>query len=1141
MGRLFTLFALLLSACSCRAFSHPSSNPSPTRYNPSSLSHHLSHVSFPGKRQWMPSTLIRSVAETLSDAGSYEIPTRISDASERLDPLLTSFLLRSVRIATSDDADDDDDMNSRSSPLFTISDASKAMQGNLVLVGGEGNEEDDEDDMWEEGIEDELLSSDQFEYEPLSADELEQLAESLTGTLSEEWGGVVQGVSLLDKVFGYDHNLLDLKGDDGFGLQDGIWQHNGWQPIPDLQRRLSMMPKLKDLLARLGQRPSAKGKDVRKFRPRKRSNSRDDMMGVEIDPLDPTSVSGLTRSGSLTTMLPSEAVLLRSSMKSLRWLFLAKKAESKLLVSLPSASGGPLIICLDTSWSMSGARESLAKAVVLASVSAANSQGRECRVVSFSSANNAVESGSIKCDSDGVRKLLDFLSYSFGGGTDVTGALKYALILAAHLLIAFHIYLPKMETLETDLASSDLLLVSDGEIPNPPVSNVVFAKLEALRLQTGMEIHGLLVGKRESPALSSLCTEVHDFLVDYEYYVMHRSGLGLKSSTALSLRHIGDRRGWASKTHQKPMRMLLSSRRYDSSLRATLNDYDYDERGIPRQRKRDGRSGSIRRRFDNDDDNDDDWELDEDSYTTSGRSPSTKQPTINAEASEYVQRVEATFDSLQNAATTIIEDSKWTDKDMDTEIEHSSTWKKSKALFDCITFVQSGLIERDVEARLVVLGMVSEEHVLFIGPPGTSKSELGRRLSMLCGGPFFQRLFTRFTTPEEIFGPLSLRALENDEYTRCIDGFLPTATVAFLDEIFKANSAILNTLLTILNERQFDNGAGKRVQCPLKCVIGASNELPESDDLDALLDRFLIRAEVFPVSDDGLLEILSLPITSQHPADINVADDLKQLVTDVSGSLDNISMQQNISILIRDLRSFVRDDLGVYVSDRRLVKAARLLRVCASTHGRSRVDLVDCLLLQHILWQIPEQRESVREWLWDNLTPGESDQVVQQSRFLLGGLASESLALVKKTMGDISGEFGAREADLKTIKTIEAEVQKIQAMLCQHCNELQRHIVLVDRLTDHLWIGHDEAIAAKQHLLPLAKAASLDAEHLLKETIALKLALSNDIVDNELRSSVIQLMASNGIDDNTMFSEEELQLSLKEAKRSGRMPEDNKW
>ena len=129
--------------------------------------------------------------------------------------------------------------------------------------------------------------------------------------------------------------------------------------------------------------------------------------------------------------------------------------------------------------------------------------------------------------------------------------------------------------------------------------------------------------------------------------------------------------------------------------------------------------------------------------------------------------------------------------------------------------------------------MVSQEHILFIGPPGTSKSEIGRRLSQLCGGPFFQRLFTRFTTPEEIFGPLSLRALEADEYRRCIDGFLPMATVAFLDEIFKANSAILNTLLTILNERKFDNGAGSRVDCPLKCVIGASNEV--SRELSLLL------------------------------------------------------------------------------------------------------------------------------------------------------------------------------------------------------------------------------------------------------------------------------------------------------------------
>ena len=101
--------------------------------------------------------------------------------------------------------------------------------------------------------------------------------------------------------------------------------------MPDLQRRISSMPELRDLLSKLGRRPSSQGKDNRKFKPRKRSYANDDMMGVELDPLDPTSMSGLTLSESLTTMLPTEAVLLRSSMRALRLLFLAKKAESKLL------------------------------------------------------------------------------------------------------------------------------------------------------------------------------------------------------------------------------------------------------------------------------------------------------------------------------------------------------------------------------------------------------------------------------------------------------------------------------------------------------------------------------------------------------------------------------------------------------------------------------------------------------------------------------------------------------------------------------------------------------------------------------------------------------------------------------------------
>ena len=137
--------------------------------------------------------------------------------------------------------------------------------------------------------------------------------------------------------------------------------------------------------------------------------------------------------------------------------------------------------------------------------------------------------------------------------------------------------------------------------------------------------------------------------------------------------------------------------------------------------------------------------------------------------------------------------------------------------------------------------------MLLLGPPGTAKSELGRRLSRICQGTYFERLLTRFSVPEELFGPLSMTALEQDKYVRQTKGYLPEASVAFIDEIFKANSAILNSLLTILNERLFDNGA-TRTAVPLICLVGASNELPESEELDALYDRFLLRYPVSQVS-----------------------------------------------------------------------------------------------------------------------------------------------------------------------------------------------------------------------------------------------------------------------------------------------------
>mmetsp|Transcript_67519 Transcript_67519/g.162059 ORF Transcript_67519/g.162059 Transcript_67519/m.162059 type:complete len:854 (+) Transcript_67519:57-2618(+) len=290
-----------------------------------------------------------------------------------------------------------------------------------------------------------------------------------------------------------------------------------------------------------------------------------------------------------------------------------------------------------------------------------------------------------------------------------------------------------------------------------------------------------------------------------------------------------------------------------------------------------------------------------------------------------------------------------------------------------------GLVERGVEAKLLLLAALSGEHLFLLGAPGTAKSQLARRLSAICSGAFFERLLTRFSVPEEIFGPLSLQALENDELRRKTNGFLPQADVAFVDEIFKANSSILNTMLMILNERCFDNG-DRREQVPLWCVVAASNELPDTDELDALYDRFLLRRCVQRISPDSVAEFLqmTLEVDDWQSTDTSEADAAVPMTAQSGGGMSKktseelqararqVVFPERLLKLMAELREYLANEISppIIVSDRRLAKAAKLLRVAAAAVGSSRVVEADLWILQHVFWdKHPEQASAISGWL----------------------------------------------------------------------------------------------------------------------------------------------------------------------------------
>ena len=323
-----------------------------------------------------------------------------------------------------------------------------------------------------------------------------------------------------------------------------------------------------------------------------------------------------------------------------------------------------------------------------------------------------------------------------------------------------------------------------------------------------------------------------------------------------------------------------------------------------------------------------------------------------------------------------------------------------------------GIYEKETEISLSLLAALAGESIILLGPPGVAKSMVARQLkTAFRDAQSFEYLMSRFSTPDEIFGPVSIQKLKtSDTYERAVEGYLPTADVVFLDEIWKAGPAIQNTLLTVINEKIFRNG-NREMHLPLKLLVAASNELPaKGEGLEALWDRFVIRIESRPIKLEKNFRAMLLEVKSEEQRTSEVKSEergVKEQSSAAEGKANSnaitaeeyagwteridkigvkIEVLDAISAIRKSLRAVNVDEAAerrnIYVSDRRWKNIVRLLRTSAFMQDREEVDICDLLPIYHCLWQEPEERDAIRNIVIRALFSPFADKLVEMKNAL---------------------------------------------------------------------------------------------------------------------------------------------------------------